>query len=78
MFNKKTINLKSMKTLQFIELILTSFLFAFIVANLVEIWNPDLWLVSVIVSFGIWFLAGIRYFTLKNEMLQSKPETTLN
>jgi len=67
-----------MKILQFIELILTSFLFAFIVANLVEILNPDLWLVSGIVSFCIWFLAGIRYFTLKNEMLQSKPEATLN
>lgn len=63
-----------MKILQFIELILTSFLFAFIVANLVEIWNPDLWLVSGIFSFSIWFLAGIRYFTLKNEMLKHKPQ----
>jgi hypothetical protein len=65
-----------MKPLQFIELVLTSFLFAFIVANLVEIMIPDLWLVSGIVSFCIWFLAGIRYFTLKNEMLKQKPQQT--
>ena len=67
-----------MKTLQFIELILTSFLFALTVANLVVIWAPDLWLASAIVLFSIWFLAGIRYFTLKNEMLQSKPKKTVN
>jgi hypothetical protein len=68
--------MKSMKVLQLIELILTSFLFAFIVANLVEILNPDLWLVSGIASFYIWFLAGTRYFTLKNEMLKHKPQPT--
>ena len=63
-----------MKKIQFIELILTSFLFAFIIANLVEIWSPDLWLAGAIVSFGIWFLAGVRYFKLKNEMLMHKSE----
>ena len=62
-----------MKPLQYIELILTAFLFAFMVANLVEIFYPDLWLVSGIASFCIWFLAGIRYFILKNEMLKHKP-----
>jgi len=67
-----------MKILQLIELIITSFLFAFLVANLVEIWNPDLWLVAIVISFVVWFIGGIRYFTLKNEMLQSKPEITLN
>ena len=67
-----------MKILQLIELIITSFLFAFLVANLVEIWNPDLWLVAMVISFVVWFIGGIRYFTLKNEMLQSKPEITLN
>jgi len=67
-----------MKILQLIELIITSFLFAFLVANLVEIWNPDLWLVAMVISFVVWFIGGIRYFTLKNEMLQSKPEATLN
>ena len=64
--------------LQVIELIITSFLFAFLVANLVEIWNPDLWLVAIVISFVVWFIGGIRYFTLKNEMLQCKPEATLN
>lgn len=63
-----------MKKIQFIELILTSFLFAFLIANLVEIWNADLWFAGAIVSFGIWFLAGVRYFRLKNEMLRHKPE----
>ena len=67
-----------MKILQLIELIITSFLFAFLVANLVEILNPDLWLVAKVISFVVWFIGGIRYFTLKNEMLQSKPEATLN
>jgi hypothetical protein len=63
-----------MKTLQFIELFLTSFLFAFMIANLVEIWKPDLWLIIALASFIIWFLAGIRYFILKNEMLKHKPQ----
>jgi uncharacterized membrane protein YraQ (UPF0718 family) len=67
-----------MKTLQFFELVLTSVLFAFIVAGLVELWSPDLWLISVLVSFVAWFVGGIRYFTLKNEMFQNKPKTTLN
>ena len=67
-----------MKILQLIELIITSFLFAFLVANLVEIWNPDLWLVAIVISFVVLFIRGIRYFNLKNEMLQSKPEATLN
>ena len=54
-----------MNILQVIELIITSFLFAFLVANLVEIWNPDLWLVAIVISFVVWFLAGIRYFIFK-------------
>ena len=66
-----------MKVLQIFELIITSFLFAFIIANLVEVWNSELWLISAIVSFLLWFLAGIRYFTLKNEMLKHKSQQTL-
>ncbi len=65
-------------SLQFLELILTSLLFAFLVANLVEIWNPDLWLVAIVISFVVWFLAGIRYFILKNRMLKHKfPQTII-
>ncbi len=67
-----------MQTLQYLELIITSFLFAFLIANLVEVWNSELWLVSAIISFVVWFIGGIRYFTLKNEMFQNKPKTTLN
>lgn len=67
-----------MQTLQYLELIITSFLFAFLIANLVEVWNSELWLVSAIISFVVWFIGGIRYFTLKNEMSQNKPKTTLN
>jgi hypothetical protein len=66
-----------MQTLQFFELIITSPLFAFIIANLVEVWNSELWLVSAIVSFLLWFLTGIRYFTLKNEMLKHKSKQTI-
>ncbi len=62
-----------MKLLQLIELTLTSFLFAFIVANLVEIFSPELWLPGAIFSFIIWSLGGFRYFKLKNEMLKHKP-----
>jgi glucose uptake protein GlcU len=61
-----------MKTLQFIELILTSFLFALIIANLVEILKPELWLVSALISFIIWSLGGFRFFKLKNERLNSR------
>ena len=64
-------------SLQLFELIITSFLFAFIIANLVEVWNPDLWLTSAITSFLIWFTAGLRYFKLKNEMMKNKPPQTL-
>ena len=46
--------------LQLIELILTSIFIALIVANLIEIWYPDLWLSSLIVSFVLWFIIGIR------------------
>ena len=67
-----------MKTLQFSELTITSFLFAFIFANLVEICRPDLWLISALVSFIIWFIGGIRYFTLKNELFSNKPKTNIN
>ena len=67
-----------MQKLQLLELTITSLLFAFIIANLVEVWNSELWLVSTIVSFVVWFIGGIRYFTLKNEMSQNKPKTTLN
>jgi len=67
-----------MRTLQFFELIITSFLFAFIIANLVEVWNSELWLVGAIISFALWFIGGIRYFRLKNEMLKSKSKTILN
>jgi hypothetical protein len=67
-----------MRTLQFLELIITSFLFAFIIANLVEVWNSELWLVGAIISFVLWFIGGIRYFRLKNEMLKSKSKTILN
>lgn len=67
-----------MQTLQYLELIITSFLFAFLIANLVEVWNSELWLVSAIISFVVWFIGGIRYFTLKNEISQNKPKTTLN
>ena len=67
-----------MQKLQLLELTITSLLFAFIIANLVEVWNSELWLVSAIVSFVVWFIGGIRYFTLKNEMSQNKPKTTLN
>ncbi len=63
--------------LQLFELILTSFLFAFIIANLVEIWNPDLWVVSAIVSFVLWFILGIRYFKFKNEMMKFKTPQEL-
>jgi hypothetical protein len=63
-----------MKSLQFIELILTSFLFAFVTANFVEIWRPDLWLISAVVSFFVWLIGGVRYFYLKNEMLKHKPQ----
>ena len=66
-----------MKVLQIYELIITSFLFAFMIANLVEVWNSELWLISAIVSFLLWFLTGIRYFTLKNEMLKHKPKQTI-
>jgi hypothetical protein len=62
-----------MKTFQVIELLLTSFLFAFIIANLVEILKPELWLASVVVCFVVWWPGGLRYFKLKNEMLKSKP-----
>ena len=66
-----------MQTLQFLELTITSFLFAFIIANLVEVWNSELWLVSAIVSFVVWFIAGIRYFIFKNRMLKHKPPQTI-
>ena len=62
--------------LQLFELIITSFLFALITANMVEIWAPDLWLASAIVSFSVWFIAGVRYFTLKNKLLKHKPFQT--
>jgi hypothetical protein len=65
-----------MKLFQLIELTLTSFLFAFIIANLVEIMNPELWLTSAVVSFIIWAASGLRYFYLKNEMLKYKPKQT--
>lgn len=61
-------------SLQLFELIITSFLFAFIVANIVEIWKPDLWLSSAIISFIVWFTAGLRYVKLKNEMMKYKPK----
>ena len=67
-----------MKTLQFIELILTSVLFALIVANLVEILTPELWLASAVVAFIIWLLGGFRYFKLKNEMLENKIDKVTN
>jgi len=63
--------------LQLVELILTSFFVALIIANLIEIWYPDLWLVSVIVSFVLWFILGIRYFMFKNEMMKFKPPKEL-
>lgn len=66
-----------MKTLQLIELILTSVLFADVVANLVEIWKPDLRLISAIISLFVWFIGGIRYFYLKNEMLKHKPSNDI-
>jgi hypothetical protein len=59
--------------LQLIELILTSIFIALIVANLIEIWYPDLWLSSLIVSFVLWFIIGIRYFKFKNEMMKFRP-----
>jgi hypothetical protein len=59
--------------LQLVELILTSFFVALIIANLIEIWYPDLWFVSTIVSFILWFALGIRYFKFKNEMMKFKP-----
>ena len=67
-----------MKKLQFIELILTSFLFALIIANLVEILEPELWLVSALISFNIWLLGGIRYFKLKNKMFENKLTNFMN
>jgi LPS O-antigen subunit length determinant protein (WzzB/FepE family) len=67
-----------MKKLQFIELILTSFLFALIIANLVEILKPELWLVSALISFIIWLLGGIRYFKLKNKMFENKLTNFMN
>jgi len=59
--------------LQLVELILTSFFVALITANLIEIWYPDLWFVSAMVSFIIWFVLGIRYFKFKNEMMKFNP-----
>jgi len=59
--------------LQLIELILTSSFIALMIANLIEIWYPDLWLVSAFVSFFIWFIVGLRYFKFKNEMMKFKP-----
>jgi hypothetical protein len=67
-----------MKKLQFIELILTSFLFALIIANLVEILEPELWLVGALISFIIWLLGGIRYFKLKNKMFENKLTNFIN
>lgn len=66
-----------MKTIQLFELIITSLLFAFMVSNLVEVLKPDLWLVSTLVSFSSWFVIGIRYYYLKNEMLKYKPNETV-
>jgi ABC-type polysaccharide/polyol phosphate export permease len=59
--------------LQLIELILTSIFIALIVANLIEIWYPDLRLLSAVVSFVLWFILGIRYFKFKNEMMKFRP-----
>jgi hypothetical protein len=66
-----------MRLFQLIELTLTSFLFAFIIANLVEFMNPELWLTSAVVSFIIWAAGGFRYFYLKNEMLKHKPSQAI-
>jgi hypothetical protein len=61
--------------LQTVELFISSFLFAFIVANLIEIWYPKSWLISSIISFIFWFVIGLRYFKLKNEMMNNKPQS---
>jgi len=56
---------------QYIKLILTSLLYAFMISGLFKMIYPNLWLESAAISFIIWFVMELRFIMLLNNLVYS-------